>query len=62
MQDVLINNRCHDIDRIEYLKIHLGAVLDAVEAGVTWTDIFYGVLLITLNGQRDIQSDLALYM
>jgi beta-glucosidase len=38
-------NRVHDADRVEFLRDHLGAVLDAAEAGVDVRGYFYWSLL-----------------
>ena len=37
--------RVHDADRVDFLREHLGAILDAVEAGVDVRGYFYWSLL-----------------
>lgn len=43
--DVLEGDRVHDADRVEFLRGHLGAIADAVDAGVDVRGYFYWSLL-----------------
>ena len=37
--------RVHDAERVEFVRLHLGAILDAVDAGVDVRGYFYWSLL-----------------
>jgi len=43
--DELVDGRVHDVERTEFLRGHLGAILDAAEAGVEVRGYFYWSLL-----------------
>lgn len=43
--DVLVEGRVHDTERVEFLRGHLGAVADALDAGVDVRGYFYWSLL-----------------
>ncbi|GAA1920406.1 GH1 family beta-glucosidase [Microbacterium aoyamense] len=43
--DVVVDGRVHDVERVDFLRGHLGAILDAVDAGVDVRGYFYWSML-----------------